>query len=354
MKRLKLKPAQIAQELLEFNNKMLKSLETLSQIDQVDVDCTPFEEIYQEDKLRLRFYPATGAVVQKRPLLIVYALVNRPYILDLQPDRSLIKSLTEHGVPVYLIDWGYPDRADRYLDLDDYINGYIDNCVDKVLQHSQQTQLNLMGICQGGTFSLCYTAINPEKVNRLITVVTPVDFHTDGNTLSQLAQGVDVDLALQSYGNFPGHLLTQAYNSLMPARLGLQKQLSLPMQLEHRNSALNFLRMERWIHDSPDLAGQAFKEFIDNFFTDNRFINGDLSIGEEAVDLSRIKQPLLNLFATKDHLVPPAASKALRTLTSSQDYNEHPFNGGHIGIFVGRRSHQQLPKLIADWLMKGE
>ncbi len=173
---------------------------------------------------------------------------------------------------------------------------------------------------------------------------------TDDNTLSHLAQGIDIELALKSYGNFPGHLLTQAYNALMPARLGLQKQLGLPMQLEHRNSALNFLRMERWIHDSPDLAGEAFKEFIDNFFNNNRFINGNLTIGGHPVDLSRIKQPLLNLFATKDHLVPPASSQALQTLTSSEDYREHPFNGGHIGIFVGRQSHQQLPKLITEWL----
>ncbi|MCW8885784.1 MAG: class III poly(R)-hydroxyalkanoic acid synthase subunit PhaC [Motiliproteus sp.] len=352
MRRLKLKPAEIAKELLELNGKMLKSLETLSHIEHVDVGSTPSEQVYQEDKLVLRYYPPQGEHIQKQPLLIVYALVNRPYILDLQPDRSLIRSLTEQGIPVYLIDWGYPDRADRYLDLDDYINGYIDNCVNQVLDHSGQSQLNLMGVCQGGTFSLCYTAINPEKVRSLITVVTPVDFHTADNVLAHLAKGIDAELILSSYGNFPGQMLAQAYNALMPARLGLQKQLGLPMQLEYHTSALNFLRMEKWINDSPDLAGQAFLEFLEAFFIDNRFINGALTIGSEPVDLGNIEQPVLNLYASKDHLVPPAASQALRTQTNSKNYTEHAFNGGHIGIFVGRQSHEKLPTLVAEWLTK--
>ncbi len=350
MRRLKLKPAEIAAELIELNGKMLKGLETLSNIDSVEVGASPYLDIYQEDKLQLRYYPADPQPRVSTPVLIVYALVNRPYILDLQPDRSLIQALSSRGIPVYLIDWGYPDQADRFVDLDDYINGYLHNCVEAVLKHSHQKRLNLLGVCQGGTFSLCYSALYPDKVANLVTMVTPVDFHTSDNTLSHLARCIDIDLALDSYGNFPGQLLTQAYNALMPMRLGLQKQLGLPLQLENRTGALNFLRMERWIQDSPDLAGQAFKEFMTAFFQHNRLVTGGLQIGDQDVDLNNIQQPILNLFAAKDHLVPPAASRALENLTASKDYQEQQFPGGHIGIFVGKHSQQALPDLLFDWL----
>ncbi len=106
----------------------------------------------------------------------MYALVNRPYMVDIQEDRSMVRNLLSHGLELYLVDWGYPDRGDMYLTLDDYINGYIDNCVRAVCERHGLDKINLLGICQGGTFSLCYTALHPSRVQNLITMVTPVDF----------------------------------------------------------------------------------------------------------------------------------------------------------------------------------
>jgi len=305
--------------------------------------------IHRQDKLTLNYYPPARPSLHT-PLLIVYALVNRPYILDLQPDRSLIAALGARGIPVYLIDWGYPDQADRYLDLDDYLNDYLDGCVDQVRRHAGSPQVNLLGVCQGGVFSLCYSCLQPAKVKNLITLVTPVDFHTDDNLLAALARQIDAQLVLDTYGNFPGPMMTRAYNSLMPMRLGLHKHLNLPQHLDEPQRAGNYLRMERWINDGPDLAGAAFKEFVQQFFCANALVNGGLQIGGLPVDLSRLPQPLLNLFASKDHLVPPSASKALAQLTGSQDYSEKEYPGGHIGVFVGRQAQTVLPDDIADWL----
>jgi len=344
-----LRPDQLITELMEFNRLAVEGIQTLSRIDNVDVGRTPNETIYQQDKLRLRYYPAATTEVST-PLLIVYALVNRPYILDLQPDRSLIAALGARGIPVYLIDWGYPDAADRYLDLDDYINDYLDSCVEQVRQHASSTQVNLLGVCQGGAFSLCYSALQPDKVKNLITLVTPVDFHTEDNLLAALARQIDAQLVIDAYGNFPGSMMTRAYNSLMPMRLGLHKQLNLPQQLNNRRTAINYLRMERWINDCPDLTGAGFKEFLEKFFQDNGLVTGKLAIGDRWVDLKQQTQPVLNLFASKDHLVPPSASRALAPLTGSTDYQEKEYPGGHIGVFVGRHAQQVLPDDIATWL----
>ncbi|MEH6470595.1 MAG: class III poly(R)-hydroxyalkanoic acid synthase subunit PhaC [Halopseudomonas sp.] len=352
MSRFNVKPERLANELIGLNTQLVDGLHTLSQLPEVDVGQSSHHTIYREDKLQLNYYPADNDSnrANNRPLLIVYALINRPYILDLQPDRSLIRALNQRGVPVYLIDWGYPDMVDCCLDLDDYINGYIDNCVSAVCQHSGHTSIDLLGVCQGGAFSLCYSALNPERIGNLITLVTPVDFKTPDNMLSHLAQKLDLNLALEANGNIPGHMLTQTYNALMPIRLGLQKALNMPSQLATTESAMNFLRMEKWINDSPDLAGEACREFVQKFFHDNRFIEGGLEIGEQAVELKHFTGPLLNIFAARDHLVPPSASKALRAITGSLDYQELELAGGHIGVFVGRHAQQQLPDLLNDWL----
>lgn len=338
----------IATEILAQQQAVLNSLKVLAELESIEVGTTPFSVIYQEGTLSLNYYaPET---ISAPPVMIVYALVNRPYILDLQPDRSLIASLLSRGTPVYLLDWGTPSRADRYTDLEDYICYFLDKAVDAVISHSQQHKVNLLGVCQGGTFSLCYTALFPDKVQTLLPLVTPVDFHSADNCLAQLARCMNAKELTDTYGNLPGYILTHAFKTLMPMRLGLQKQLDLPKLLANREKALNFLRMERWINDSPDLCGQAFIEFMQWFFEENRLIEGGLQLGNRTVDLTAITQPVLNIYAQGDHLVPPASASALKDITSSLDYQEAPLPGGHIGVFVGRQAQQHLPDLIVDWL----
>ncbi len=357
MSGFKFSPEKIATELSQFSEQLLQSFNTLQQLDEVRVGLTPKEVIYREDKLKLFRYQSEKTPGRKRcktPLLICYALVNRPYMVDLDQERSFVKRLLELGLDIYLIDWGYPDAADRYLDMDDYINDYITHCADQVLEHSGHDQLNLLGICQGGTLSLCYTALNPDKVKNLVTMVTPVDFKTPDNMLSHLAQQIDIDLAVETYGNIPGAMLNDAYNALMPMRLGLQKNLNTPRHLKDPASALHFLRMEKWIYDSPDQAGEMFRQFLTTFFKENGFINHSVTIGGRSVDLKVITQPVLNVYGRSDHLVPPSASRALKGLTSSREYSEYEVASGHIGVFVSAKSQTEVAPAIADWLKQHE
>ena len=180
-------------------------------------------------------------------------------------------------------------------------------------------------------------------------MVTPVDFHTPENLLAKWVRGIDVDLLVDTYGNVPGELLNIGFVSLMPFRLTLQKYLALvdgaddPAQLE------NFLRMEHWLADSPDQAGAAFREFVRLFFHENRLVHGGATVGGRAIDLKAVTMPVYNIYATQDHLVPPSASRPLRRLVGSRDYEELTFDGGHIGIYVSGRA-RAIPAAIADWL----
>ena len=129
-----------------------------------EIAATPYEVVHQEDRVKLKHYAPVTAGKVKTPLLIVYALINRETMLDLQPGRSVVESLLAHGVDVYMIDWGYPTRKDKFLTIDDHVNGYMDTMVDYIRQKHQMEKINLMGICMGGTFCVIYSALNSSKI----------------------------------------------------------------------------------------------------------------------------------------------------------------------------------------------
>jgi len=285
---------------------------------------SPRVAIYRENKLTLYAYEPTTQQ-NTDPLLIVYALVNRPDILDLQSDCSFIASLAAHGVPVYLIDWGYPDKDDHTLTLSDYILGLLHRCVLKVREHSKKNKINLLGVCQGGVFSLCYSALRGENIHKLITMVSPVDFHTPENILSHIVRHVDVKSC--------------------PPWFDMMQQPYDPSQWQH------YYYMEKWLHDTPDLAGTAFLQFATELFQQNQLISGTFCLGDERVNLKHILMPVFNIYASFDHLVPPSATRGLADYIGTTAYSDLAFPSGHIGLFTSRKARSHIPERIATWLL---
>lgn len=329
----------------------------LNAVDALSDAGAPRREAWRKGRCVLYHYePQTHRQVGT-PVLICYALVNRPTMLDLQPGHSLIRNLLAAGVSVHLLDWGYPQGADRHEQIDDYVNDWLHECIAQVSRDSGsavstaagQPPVNLLGVCQGGVFSLCYAALHPERVRNLITMVTPVDFHTPQDLLSSWARGVDTEL-MGRLGNFPGALLNALYMALLPFRLTQQKYLSMVCMLDDPAALEHFMRMERWINDSPDQSARAFAQFVQWFYQENRLLKGTLSLGGRPVDLRAIQCPILNLYGLRDHLVPPDASRALRGLTGSRDYGELALDLGHIGMYVSRRAQVAVAPAIASWL----
>ncbi|MCJ0824987.1 class III poly(R)-hydroxyalkanoic acid synthase subunit PhaC [Luteimonas sp. 50] len=343
-------PQALAREAMELQAKLGAGLGTLREVDDVDYGATAKEEVWRDGKVVLYRYRGDSKPTARVPLLISYALVNRPYMVDLQADRSIVKGLLARGEDVYIIDWGYPDRSDRFLTLEDYIERFLGGAVDHLRKASGLDAINLLGICQGGAFSLCYAALHPDKVRNLVTMVTPVDFQTPDNMLSNWVQAMDVDLFVDTLGNVPADLMNHCYLMLKPFRLNLQKYVGLVDILDDKRAVEDFLRMEKWIFDSPDQAGEAFRQFIKQFYQGNGFVNGGITIGEREVHLGLVEMPVLNIYAEQDHLVPPDASRALKDLVGSDDYTELSFRGGHIGIYVSGRAQVQVPQTIHDWL----
>jgi polyhydroxyalkanoate synthase len=347
--------------LIEGFEKIKCGMELFLEPPDFSVGTTPSEIVYTEDKMKLIHYIPAVEKPHPVPVLIVYALVNRYYILDLQPDKSVIKKLLDEGFDVYIIDWGYPSGVDRYLTIDDYVNGYINNAVDMIREGSGLDKITLLGVCQGGTFSVMYAALHPEKVKNLVALVAPVNFDTDKGLLHLWAKSLDVDRIVDYYGIVPGDFLNSGFLLTDPFRLMIDKYVGLferfenepcdaACKLRNEETVKNFLRMEKWIFDSPDQAGETFRQFFKDCYQKNLLIKNKMEIDGKKINLKNITMPLLNVMAEFDHLVPNDASKPLYDAVSSSDKEMLVFPTGHIGIFVGSKSQKEVCPRIAEWL----
>ncbi len=337
----------------ELTQRLADTTTRLRQARDVTVGCSAKQAVWRYGKTTLyRYLPVEPRRARRRgsrrPVLICFALVNRPYVLDLQPDRSLVRRLLEAGFGVYLIDWGDPDETDRRTDLEEYIERHLGGSVRHILASENLRTLDLLGVCQGGVLSLCYTALHPESVARLVTLTAPVDFHTPDNLLSKWVRELDTSL-LEACGNVPGEMLNALFLGLMPFRLMQEKYVRLLTSRHDQRAIEDFVRMEKWIFDSPAQAGTALAQFIRWFYQENRLVRGGLEIAGRQVTLRAIRQPLLNLYALGDHIVPAAACAALRHHVGSKDYTEQGIPTGHIGMYVSRAAGSDVPQRIVSW-----
>jgi polyhydroxyalkanoate synthase subunit PhaC len=342
----------LIEEFSNISSKLVKSYQTLNQIGDVDIATTPKTPVYNEDKLTLYHYDRETEPSYKTPVLIVYALVNTYKMLDIQPDRSYIKNLLDAGLDIYLIDWGYPTKGDQFISMDDYVNGYINTCVDFVRKKNRVEKINILSICQGGTLSVIYSSLYPNKIKNLVTHVTPIDFSTNDGLLFRWSKDMDFDKLVDgNHGLIPGKFLNDGFDMLKPM-MKVQKQHTLTSSLDDKDKLLNFLRMEKWISESPDQTGECFRQFMKDLYQQNKLIKGQLEVGGKKVNLKNLTAPLLNIYAEQDHLVPPAATIPLNDYVGSTDKELYKFSGGHIGVFVGSKSQKELAPAVTTWLKK--
>jgi polyhydroxyalkanoate synthase len=346
--------AKMAEDVEKSQKRMLKSKEVLLGPLDTKIASTPHEIVYQEDRVKLKHYFPLAETRVKIPLLIVYALINRETMLDLQPGKSVVENLLKEGIDLYMIDWGYPTRKDRYQGIDDHVNGYLANMVDFVRHRHKAPKINLMGICMGGSFCIMYAALHPEKVKNLITTVSPSNFDTDKGLLNIWAKAIDADLIADTHGNMSGDMLNLCFLLLNPARLMIDKYVGYFENVEDRMFVENFIRMEKWIFDSPDVPGEVMREFINDCYKKNLLIQSKMELRGKRVDLQNITMPVLNIYGRFDHLVPPEMCELLTSRVGSKDTEDMCIETGHIGIYVSGKCQKELAPKIARWLKERE
>ena len=359
---LRITPDAALRELADLQRKLAEGSKRLGAFTEEDlaIATTPVDEVYREDMMRLYKCRPTAAKRKGIAVLIVYALVGRYQMIDLEVDRSFVRKLLAEGIDVYYVDWGNPTRAQRWLTIDDYVSGYLDHCVDEVCAREGIAQVNLMGICQGGVFSTCYAALFPEKVARLMLTVTPLDFHGDigapmrgagyMNLWARALTPEDIDALVDSMGNSPGPLVGFSFLMMNPVGNLAKYSYELLDMLDDDKKLLGFLRMERWISDRPNNPGEVVRQWFKDLYQGNKLIKNQLVLDGRTVDLKRITMPVLNIYAEGDVVVPNSCSQGMQGRFGTSDYTELGVPGGHIGTFVGGKAQKVLAPSIVQWL----
>ncbi|MDQ5863367.1 MAG: class III poly(R)-hydroxyalkanoic acid synthase subunit PhaC [Thermoproteota archaeon] len=341
----------LTEEIQEASRRFEKARNILHSAGNIGVGQTPNEILVEKRAYRLLHYQQMVNKTAKTPILVVYALINRSYVLDLQPDKSWIRSLLSQGFDVYLIDWKAPTAADKYVSFDDYVNCYIDDCVETVLEKNKVEKLTLHGYCMGGTMSTMYTALHQDKVKNLAVIAPVIDGQKDFTVIGNLAKNMDVEKMLQVIGNLQSEQLYAFYSTLKPFKQGINKYLNFLQNVDSEEFVSNFLRLEKWLYDTPPIAGETFRQWISDIYQKNLLVKNELKLNDKIVDLSTIKVPLLNIIADEDHLVSPQCSAPLNDVVSSTDKRLMRFHTGHVGLIASLYSQNNVLPKVGQWLM---
>jgi polyhydroxyalkanoate synthase subunit PhaC len=348
---------------------------------------TPSKKIYELEKYSLFHYDNNNETIttsstietnkkerknmvykyeQKIPVLVIYAFINRHYILDLLPKVSVIRNLLNQGLDIFATDWGTPSVYDKNLTIGHFINNYIDKSVDYIRRITKSDKVSLFGYCWGGDLALMYAALHPEKIKNLTTVATPGDSDLDDSLLSVWTRSVKEDYILDAFGNVPGMLLNSAFNLRRPIEYS-HKYFHFFEQPHSFESIAEFFATETWLYDSPPVIGEIYREFVEYCYKQNLLIknkmiiqydkdniisnNNDKNNKTKVIDLENITAPYLNVVAQKDDLVAPESSKALNSaLTKSYDKKLIEFSSGHVGLMIGSRAHTELWPKVGQWI----
>ncbi|MFO0909239.1 MAG: class III poly(R)-hydroxyalkanoic acid synthase subunit PhaC [Isosphaeraceae bacterium] len=315
---------------------------------------TPHEVVYEEDQLRLLHYNRDTPPAYREPLLICYALVNRPYILDLQPEKSVVRQFLARGFDVYLIDWGIATAADQSLTLHDYVRVQMGNVSEFLLRHCKTKQYNLLGYCMGGTMASLFTATSPAMVKNLALMAAPLDFSGDESLLQVWTKEefFDVDALVDSFGNCPAPFLQHMFQMMKPVQNYVSKYTSFFDKMYDDRFVENFFAMEKWTNDNIPVAGETFREFVKKLYQRNELVKGQFrfKLNEPPVDLKKITCPLLLMVAKGDHLVPPSQTLGLAPFVGSKDIKTMEIEAGHVGLAVSSKAHKKFWPEATAWM----
>ena len=324
---------------------------------QLEVGCTPKAVVWSLNKTTLyRYAPMVREEKRhKIPLLLVYSLVNRPYVFDLRPGRSFIEYLVERGFDVFLLDWGTPGIEDKDTGIDEYTLEYLPRAVRAVKRASRQEKLFMMGYCIGAVQALIHAALDTDaSLQGLITLTAPVDFSVKEKGIFAhwlTADNLDVDRLVRMTGNIPPEMVEMGAKMLRPVDNYVGTYTALAEKVEDDTAVEGWQALYKWVHDGVPFTGEAFRQWVIYFVRENRLMSGNLLLRGKRVELSKITAPVLNVVAEHDHIVPPAQSMSFLAHLASTDQETFRVQAGHVGLVIGRSAKQGLWPKVASWLL---
>lgn len=313
---------------------------------------TPKEVIWTKNKAKLYRYQPSKVKTNKVPILMIYALINKPYILDLTPGSSLIEYLTDRGHDVYLLDWGTPGYEDRHMKLDNYVMDYIPRAVKKVLRTSKADEISMLGYCIGGTLTAMFAALHPNlPIRNIIFLTTPFDFSNAGLYTKWVDERYfQLDQMVDTLGNIPPETIDFGNKLLKPLVNYIGPYVTLADRADNEDFIKNWSLMQKWVKDGVPFPGEAYRQWIGEFYQKNKLIKDEFYIRGQQVKLSNIKANVLNIAADRDHIAIPEQTEKLMDIISSKDKTFKLIPAGHVSVSVGRSAVKHTYPLIEGWV----
>ena len=325
----------------------------------IETGRTPREIVWSKGKATLYRYEPDAEKRFGIPILLVYALILRPYILDLIPGNSFVEYLVEQGFDVYLLDWGIPGEEDSHLGFEDYVLDYLPQAVEQVLGVSEAEKLTLFGYCQGGTMCAMYAALFPEGPPlNLVLLTTPTDFAPDDPGLLGLwtywsRQGYfDPDLLIGPSGNVPADEAGRFAEGVAGAPIGayLGAHARSWGLLARGKPTRTFLAASKWVDDHVPFPGAAFRQWVRDFYQQNKLVKGEQELRGQRINLANIECPVLNIAGRKDYICSLTQAAPTTNLVGSADTEFLVLDAGHVGLMCSSVASYELWPGIRGWL----
>jgi polyhydroxyalkanoate synthase subunit PhaC len=284
------------------------------------------------------------------PVLLVFALINRPDIFDLRPGNSFVEYLLSEGFDVFLVDWGVQDDEDDDMGIDNYVCDELHWAIRETVREAGADEVSLLGWCIGGTLSAMYAALHPDgPIRNLALLTTPID--TNGSLYKKWVDPLDADLVAGSLGNVPGGFVDFANKMMKPVTNWWTTYRKLWEGVEgEKVDKVAWQAMAKWVGDNPPFPGRAYSQWIRWMYQENRLVQGTLRLRGERVDLGKIDQNLLVVTAGADHIAPPPGTAPIFGAVSSADVTHIDRPGGHIGLMAGSKAREEIWPDLAEWL----
>ena len=296
--------------------------------------------IWTEGDSRLLDYGKRGGT----PVLFVPSLVNRAYVLDLLPERSLLRWLAGHGMRPLLLDWGWPGPVERGFGLTDVVAGRLERALLAV-----RRPVVLAGYCMGGLLTLAMALRRPRLVRGLALLATPWDFHADnpGDAIRLGAALPPLETLLDATGALPIDALQTLFAAVEPGSVAAKFRAFARLD-QSSPAARDFVALEDWLNDGVPLAAPIAREVFAGWYRDNLPGRGAWRIAGAAVAPEAIRCPAFVAVPARDRIVPPASALPLAERIPGATL--HRPAAGHIGMTAGPRAETVLWQALLGWL----
>lgn len=286
------------------------------------------------------------------PVLIVFSVLGRSYVLDLRPDSSFIVSLLDAGLDVYMIDFGVPDAVDATNTLETYVDRYLPAAARAAMGESDSDTIDIVGYCFGGVLATLLVAGHSNRIpfNTLALMATPFDFsHSEGAIQALIRGKLEIDDLVDETGNVPASVVHRMFRTLKPTS-GLTTYAMLWERLWSDEFVDAFQAMSTWAADQVPFPGDLARQCLDLLLRRNLLMTGVIPLRRHKVRLADITCPLLTVYAEHDHIVSPRSSLPINDLVSSEDLTIIAVPAGHIGLAASRHASKTTIPGLVSWL----